>query len=308
MDTTQGAPELGETQRPAPVAQAPILYSDALASGFSRAQLRGRRFRHGPRSVYVPLAARRDFILGARSWLIVMPANAALFGVTAAQAYGLPVTPDSEYHVIVPAGGVVPRRRPGLVPHEGLLIDECGMVDGLRVTTPGRTFLDLASQVGRMELVIVGDAMVRRGLTTVDELRSVVAGVRRRRGIALAREAAGLVRPRVDSPSETRVRLIIVDNGLPCPETNVDVFDDHGGWIGRPDLAYLLLKLAIQYEGDVHRLEKRRWRADVARDEVLLDHGWDVLRVTARDLSHPDALCHRIRLRMERQRQRLQVR
>lgn len=52
---------------------------------------------------------------------------------------------------------------------------------------------------------------------------------------------------------ETRTRLLLVFAGLPCPETNVPVFDDHGQWIGRPDLAYRRLRLAIQYEGDVHR-------------------------------------------------------
>lgn len=38
----------------------------------------------------------------------------------------------------------------------------------------------------------------------------------------------------------------LVDGGLPCPEPNVDIYDEHGGCIGRPDLCYLLLKLAIQ--------------------------------------------------------------
>lgn len=307
MDTSNAARRLDKSVPlgPRSWADGPILSAAAREMGITRAQLRSRRFRHGPRSVYVPTTADPSFALAAKSWLIVLPSDAALFGVTAAQAYDLPVTPDPEYHIIVPAGGVVPRRRPGLVPHEGLGPDEAWIHNGLRVTKPERTFLDLASLVGRLDLIIVGDAMVRRGLTTVEGLQEATWEVRRRRGILLAREAASLVRARVDSPSETRVRIIMVDGGLPGPEINVDIFDEHGGWIGRPDLAYLLLKLAIQYEGDIHRLDRRRWRADVARDEVLLDHGWDVLRVTAHDLRRPEALCRRISLCMQRQRQRL---
>ena len=68
-----------------------------------------------------------------------------------------------------------------------------------------------------------------------------------------------------------------------------------------------MLKLAIQYEGDVHRATKKRWRADISRDEVLLDHGWDVIRVTGDDLRRPEALCHRIAVRLERQSRRLDL-
>ena len=123
--------------------------------------------------------------------------------------------------------------------------------------------------------------------------------------MVLSRAAAALVRSGVDSPPETIVRLIIVDGGLPCPQAGLAVYDESGGWIGRPDLCYILLKLAIQYEGDVHRTTRKRWRADISRDEVLHDHEWDVIRVTGDDLSRPAALCRRIAVRLERQSRRL---
>ncbi|MGH8826682.1 MAG: DUF559 domain-containing protein, partial [Jiangellaceae bacterium] len=58
-------------------------------------------------------------------------------------------------------------------------------------------------------------------------------------------------------------------------------------------------------EGDVHRVDKRRWRLDVARDAMLVDNGWEVIRVTADDLRRPWLLCQRIRRAMDRQRVRL---
>jgi hypothetical protein len=228
-----------------------------------------------------------------------------MFGTTAAAWYQLPVPRDEAFHVIVPAGHIVPRRRTGLVPHEGLGESEWCVRYGLRVTTPERTWLDLASVLGRTHLVIAGDAMVSGGLTTVEGLQVVSAATRGRRGVVLSRAAAALVRPGVDSPPETIVRLIIVDGGLPCPQAGLDVYDESGGWIGRPDLCYIVLKLAIQYEGDVHRTTRKRWRADIGRDEVLLDHGWDVIRVTGDDLFRPAALCRRIAIRLERQSRRL---
>jgi hypothetical protein len=230
-----------------------------------------------------------------------------MFGTTAAAWYQLPVQRDEAFHVIVPAGHIVPRRRTGLVPHEGLGEDDWCIRRGQRVTTPERTWLDLGSILDRTRLVIAGDAMVSGGLTTVDRLQAVSAAARRRRGVVRAREAASLVRLGVDSPPETIIRLIIVDGGLPCPEVGLDLYDDDGGWIGRPDLCYIVLKLAIQYEGDVHRTTKKRWRADISRDEVLLDHGWDVIRVTGDDLLHPAALCRRVAVRLERQSRRLDL-
>jgi hypothetical protein len=285
----------------------PFRLSDARRLGVSRDRLRGSAFRHPTRSVYVSAEIAADLELEAGSWALVLPPSAAMFGTTAAAWYGLPVPRDEAFHVIVPAGDVVPRRRTGLVPHEGLGEHEWSIQRGLRVTTPERTWLDLASVLGRTQLVIAGDAMVSGGLTTVEAIQVVSAVTRRRRGVVLAREAAALVRSGVDSPPETIVRLIIVDGGLPCPQTGLDVYDDGGGWIGRPDLCYLALKLAIQYEGDVHRTTKKRWRADISRDEVLLDHGWDVIRVTGYDLLRPAALCHRIAVRLERQSLRLDL-
>jgi hypothetical protein len=285
----------------------PFRLSDARRLGVSRDRLRGSAFRHPTRSVYVSAEIAADLELEAGSWALVLPPSAAMFGTTAAAWYGLPVPRDEAFHVIVPAGDVVPRRRTGLVPHEGLGEHEWSIQRGLRVTTPERTWLDLASVLGRTQLVIAGDAMVSGGLTTVEAIQVVSAVTRRRRGVVLAREAAALVRSGVDSPPETIVRLIIVDGGLPCPQTGLDVYDDGGGWIGRPDLCYLALKLAIQYEGDVHRTTKKRWRADISRDEVLLDHGWDVIRVTGYDLHRPAALCHRIAVRLERQSLRLDL-
>jgi len=290
---------------PAALDGGPFGLSDARRLGVSRDRLRGSAFRHLTRSVYVSAAKAADLELEARSWALVLKPSAAMFGTTAAAWHGLPVPLDEAFHVIVPAGHIVPRRRAGLVPHEGLGEHEWCIQRGLRVTTPERTWLDLASVLDRTKLVIAGDAMVSGGLTTVEGLRVVSAATRRRRGVVLSREAAALVRSGVDSPPETIVRLIIVDGGLPCPQTGLDVYDDGGGWIGRPDLCYLALKLPIQYEGDVHRTTKKRWRADISRDEVLLDHGWDVIRVTGDDLHRPAALCHRIAVRLERQCRRL---
>ncbi|RIQ24462.1 hypothetical protein [Jiangella rhizosphaerae] len=61
---------------------------------------------------------------------------------------------------------------------------------------------------------------------------------------------------------ETRVRLLIVDAGLPSPEVGVNVIDHTGTWLARPDHSDPDLKIAIEYDGDHHRTDQRQWQRD----------------------------------------------
>lgn len=280
----------------------PLTYAEARSAGVSLERLRGEGFNRLRRNCYVPAGAEVDVVLAARAWMAILPESAAMFGLTAAWWYDLPLQQVEDFHVIVPAGGSVPRRRPGLCPHEGLLPGQAQVLDELRVTTPERTWLDLSAMLARAQLVVAGDAMVRKQLTTPERLVEAADVARGRRHIVQTRKIARLVRPGVDSPPETQVRLILVDGGLPCPETNPHVFDDVGGWIGQPDLGYVELKIAIQYEGDVHRTSQKRWRADVARDEAFAEAGWIVIRVTAHDLRYPERLRQRVWTAINRRR------
>ncbi|TDD72018.1 hypothetical protein E1262_04710 [Jiangella aurantiaca] len=292
------------TPVPAPLRGTAFTLAAGRACDVTPEQLRRRTYVRVHRCVYAERGSPLDGERAVRAWMLALPADAALYGATAAAWYGLPVEPPSSVQVIVPPG-TVPRRRPGLEPHEGLGPDDAAIHRGLRVTTPERTWLDLSLTLGDVDLVVVGDAMVGRGLTTPERLIETADAARRRRGIVRARSLARLIRNRVDSPQETRLRLTLVDHGsLPEPAVNPDLLDDHGGWIGRPDLAYEEAKVAIQYEGDVHRTNRKRWRTDIARDEVLRDNGWEVIRVTADDLARPSQLCARVRRSLDRQRRR----
>lgn len=168
------------------------------------------------------------------------------------------------------------------------------MRDGLPVTLPGRTFTDLAHHLDMIALVTVGDALVRRTGVTPAELIERAATFTGR-GARRARSAAGLVRPRVDSPMETRLRLLLVQAGLPEPLINTDVMFADGGWLGRPDLQYPLQKIAIDYDGRHHIDDRAQWHRDIGRRENYAREGWLVRIVTATDIySSPVALLGRI--------------
>lgn len=163
------------------------------------------------------------------------------------------------------------------------------------MTTPARTFIDLAPKLPLVELVVVGDAILRR-LGTLPDLETAVGRAARRRGVVRARQALPLLRARVDSPMETRLRLLLVTAGLPCPEVNVPVYDATGGFLGTGDLVYRDARVVIEYEGDQHRTDRQQWRNDLWRYERFADAGWLVVRVSADDvLRRPDFTVLRIR-------------
>jgi hypothetical protein len=249
---------------PGPLRHGPFTVEQAQALGVSLAQLRGQRYRKLFRGVYAASTFPDTLELRCRALLLVLPGDAVFSHFTAAELYGLPAN-DPLIHVSTSSPQRRPGPRTGVRLHESVSDSDVRAYDGLPITTPERTFIDLAPRLELVDLVIFGDAMLRRVLTSRSSLSDALGNAAGRRGVCRAREAAGLMRDGVDSPMESRLRLLLVFAGLPCPEINVDIFDEHGHWLSRPDLCYRGIKLALEYEGDTHRTDKRQWRADMSR-------------------------------------------
>lgn len=64
-----------------------------------------------------------------------------------------------------------------------------------------------------------------------------------------------------------------------------------------PDISIPDTRVAFEYEGDGHRVDRAQWYADIERRELVEAEGWRVVRVTARDLFH-DRESFRDRLRV----------
>jgi len=100
--------------------------------------------------------------------------------------------------------------------------------------------------------------------------------------------AIELAEPATESPMETRLRLLLVLAGLPRPQVQVPLHDDKGHFIGRPDLYYPEQRLALEYDGAIHR---ETMTADHRRQNRLINAGYRLLRFTAADvLSNPDSV------------------
>jgi very-short-patch-repair endonuclease len=90
------------------------------------------------------------------------------------------------------------------------------------------------------------------------------------------------------------MRLALVRAGLPEPLIGHRVYDSAGRYIGRPDLAYVRERIAIEYEGDVHRTDSVVFQRDIERRERFEDAGWRVIRVTNADFRDPARFLARV--------------
>ena len=94
-------------------------------------------------------------------------------------------------------------------------------------------------------------------------------------------EVAQLVRTDVDSPNESRLRLLIVSGGLAEPKVNEVVRDPKSRRKRKLDLCYPDLKVAIEFDGRHHVERSGQWNNDILRREVLEEMGWRFVIVTS---------------------------
>lgn len=258
----------------------PFLRRTGLAAGITRHRLDGPAFHRLFGTVRVSGEVRLTPSLLAAGALLLVP-DAVVSHHTAARVLGgvVPDTEDTHLTVTRPQGR---RRRPGLRCHVRPDVPTW-RVGGLRVTTPEQTFTDLAAHLTLVDLVVLGDSLVHRDVTTPDRLLDA-AGRTGGPGAALARRGAGLVRRRAESPMETRSRLLLTFGGLPEPRVNEWVEDDHGRPRYRLDLPYPELRLAFEYDGRQHAEDAAQWGWDVARREWLDGQGWRLVVLRSPDI------------------------
>lgn len=255
-----------------------------LAGGVTRRQLGDRRrFRRIAKLLYVPVESGRDDLHSRCADLRpALPDDAVFSHYTAAALRGVPVPDEPQIHICT-ASPIEPRTR-GVVGHRIQTIGEVEWFRGLPLTTPGRTYLDLAGRLDLISLVMAGDVLAQRDPAGVAGLETAVRCGGGRRGVRLARLGLPLLDPGSKSPMESRLRFHIVTDGLGRPLVNQPVYDAAGEWLCDPDLQYPQFKIAIEYEGEHHQRDPKQWQRDIRRDELLHANGWIVIKVTARDL------------------------
>jgi hypothetical protein len=278
---------------------APFSVSQGYVAGYSRGDLRNRRWNS---SVYGVRAASPALTLDdrCRSFAIRMPPTAFFSHVTAALLHSVPVPwrleSSSALDIAVPAPLRAPHAR-GIKGH-AFEVAAGDVVErrGIRVTSPARTWCDLATRLSLSDLVAAGDFLIHWRLPIVDPaaLRDCAERFVRRPGIGLLRRALELLDDHAESPPESILRVLIVEGGLPRPAINHSIVETETGHTVRPDFMFRDRRSLIEYQGDYHR-SKQQWRKDMTRRSRLEADRWKVMEINWDDLKDPVELIARIR-------------
>ena len=253
----------------------PFIGTEAIHDGrLTRGQLRWNHTAVHPR-VYLPNETERTLQQNtAAAWLwtgrrgvIAGRAAAALHGAEWVDAT-TPIEIIAEHT----------RRRTGVVVHEEQIAsDEITYIGELPVTTPVRTALDVARHLPRDIAVAHLDALAAATGVTFDEVIELAHRYRGARGVRRARAALALMDAGAQSPGETRLRLLLIDDGLPAPRTQIRVSD--GFSEAFIDMGYDEPKVGLDYEGSHHSENRGQYVWDIGRAELIDREGWLDLRV-----------------------------
>ncbi|MFI6168581.1 DUF559 domain-containing protein [Nocardia sp. NPDC051052] len=173
---------------------------------------------------------------------------------------------------------------------------ECCEVDGFRVTTPARTAFDLARRLSRDQALPILDALsAATGLNPV-EVANVAGAHPGVRGVARLSTILPLIDAGAESPQESHTRLLLIDDGLPRPITQLVIRDGYGGFVARVDMGWETWRVAVEYDGAHHWTDPTQRTKDIDRIAVLESLGWRVIRVNATLLHHrPHVILDRVR-------------
>ncbi|HEX6487925.1 MAG TPA: DUF559 domain-containing protein [Candidatus Dormibacteraeota bacterium] len=224
--------------------------------------------------------------ISLRAALQRLPPGAAFSGLTAAWLHGLDVELRGRVEVAVPNGQGVSARSGIAIARRALEDDDVVTVRHYHVTSICRTLLDLSWRLSVTEAVVFVDEALRKSLVDFSYLRSWLAIRRGVGGTARLRTAVDHAEPLSESPMETRLRMLLVLNGLPRPLAQVRIADAAGGFAGRIDLYYPDSRLGLEYDGATHHDSLAE---DNRRQNRLVNAGVRLLRFTAGDISQRPA-------------------
>jgi hypothetical protein len=254
----------------------PFSRADARRAGIPVSALTASRFRKLFYDLYISADVTVTHALLASADLRISSVGSHVSRFTAAEIWGAVVPSQPLTHVSSRYGRTRSERQgvgSHLASRESMVVSS----EGMRISSPEQTFIELATEIPLVDLVVLGDSLVKKGRTTTAQTVEAALAWKGKGG-RVARRAAGLVRAGVDSPMETRLRMLMVLAGL-LPAVNHTEYGAAGRWAKRFDLSYPELLLIIEYDGRQHAEDDQRWPRDIDRREDLDADGWRLIIV-----------------------------
>lgn len=292
----------------------PFRVAEGLEEGLSRRRMTAPDLERRMHGLRYPANTPHNLIEACTALLIVKRRPYVFSHTTAAALWGMPLpwrlADDPVLHVTAIEGRATITRA-GVLAWDSTASHETRFWSHLPLLAPADTWASLAMMtdarggfISREWTVAIGDFLVSgmrgRGvrapaLCTMAELRAAVERHGSRRGAAKLAWAIDRIRQPVDSPQETMLRLGLVAARLPEPAVQPAIMTAAG--VRHPDLGYVDERLLLEYLGDQHRTDPRRWRDDLTRVQLFEDAGYRTMLVGADDVTPKNigALAARVR-------------
>ncbi|MDG4666004.1 hypothetical protein [Mycobacterium sp. 236(2023)] len=256
----------------------PFIGSEAVSAGLVGKHLLRTRFVALYPDVYTLPGIELTVLHRAEAAWLWSRRGGVLAGLTAAALHGARYVDDSEPIELVWSNGRAPR---GIKAHkQDLHPDEITRRRGLPVTTVHRTAFDLGRRGPLGAAVARLDAV---GNATGFDAGAVQLWAAERhsgkRGMKQLATALDLHDPGAQSPRETWLRLLLMRAGFPRPQTQIPVASADGLRRYYLDMGWEELKLAVEYDGDQHRVDPLQFAHDILRSEDLDEMEWTRIRV-----------------------------
>lgn len=276
---------------PSELTAGPFTRRQAVAAGVPPHLLRSARFVQPYRGVYVCSDVPLTRTIRIRAAMMLLPPDAAASHHTGLELWGALDDAADEAPLHFSTNTSTQCRRDGIVLHRRRGTLHPRDVEGIRVLGPDRCFVDSATTIGYVRGIVAGDRLTYLGHTDPERIRRYADSVHID-GVQRARLRASRVRAGVESPRESRVRLLLVFARLPEPEPNV--------WIGsgrerlaRGDLVYRAYRVVVEYDGRWHD-DPGQQAYDELRRVALERAGWTVVVIKAAHLADPREIVDRV--------------
>lgn len=259
-----------------------------------------RRVLRGWYVVDWPITLQAQHELVARAVLRAFDGRVLLSRHSALISHGLPTYQADLYRI------AVCRRLDRLGRHTGPVSVHCAVPDACvspdgDVVTPACVVVQAGLDGNAVASLVAADAAVRRHLTTPEELDAVLAELAPRPGIAAVRRILDHVDPAAESPGESVLRWLLQTAGI---QATAQVWIEVEGAHYRVDLRLEGDQVILEFDG----LEKYGSGDDVVaeklREDALRRAGYEVERVTWRELGDPARVLRRVQAAVARSRTR----
>jgi len=246
-----------------------------------KSKVKRREWERVYRGVYRDTATPQSPYQDIRAAYLATGARAVASHASAAWVWGLLRQPSAIPELTMPATSRVSRGEHGFVLHRSkdLIVAQAVSRNGLLVTNPLRTLVDLAGSTLPEQLTEAVDYAVARRLVTVAGLEAEIDRLARpgRAGPGALRRHLhdrGFIGAPPPSVLEAHFRRLVIGLGMDLPAIEHTAGDD-GQY--RLDVAWVAIKLAVEVDGYVWHFSPEQKERDEIRRNRLQRAGWRVL-------------------------------